>query len=177
LGQAALSKGLVTEEQLFQALAEQFSLKTINLAEAKFQPEAGEKVPETMATVYKVVPLSLKDGALTVAIGDPNSIPALDDLRNFIGVKEVSALLSPPKPLQEATVRCYAGKQESIVDIIKELENNPELSRLQRESSIDLAALTELQAAAPVRKLLNMVMLLGIKDRASDLHFEPFEDE
>lgn len=177
LGQAALARGLVTEEQLYQALAEQYGLRLINLNESKFQPEAIEKVPETMATVYKVVPLSLKDNTLTVAIGDPNQLPALDDLRNFIGVKEVVAWLSPPKALQEAQIRCYAGKQESIVDIIKELESSPELGRLQRESSIDLEALTELQDAAPVRKLLNMVMLLGIKDRASDIHFEPFEDE
>ncbi|HQR06055.1 MAG TPA: ATPase, T2SS/T4P/T4SS family [Gemmatales bacterium] len=177
IGQAALSKGLITEDQLYQALAEQFGLKLINLSESKFQPEAIEKVPETMATVYKVVPISLKDNSLTVAIGDPNQLPALDDLRNFIGVKDVSALLATPKALADAQVRCYAGKQESIIDIIKELETSPELSRLTRESSIDLEALTELQDAAPVRKLLNMVMLLGIKDRASDIHFEPFEDE
>ncbi|MFT3879090.1 MAG: ATPase, T2SS/T4P/T4SS family [Gemmatales bacterium] len=177
IGQAALSKGLVTEDQLYQALAEQFGLKLINLSESKFQPEAIEKVPETMATVYKVVPIALKDNSLTVAIGDPNQLPALDDLRNFIGVKEVTALLSTPKGLADAQIRCYAGKQESIIDIIKELETSPELSRLTRESSIDLEALTELQDAAPVRKLLNMVMLLGIKDRASDIHFEPFEDE
>ncbi|MBL8821137.1 MAG: Flp pilus assembly complex ATPase component TadA [Planctomycetia bacterium] len=177
LGQAALSRGLVTEEQLYQALAEQFGMKLINLSETKFQQEAIEKVPETMATVYKVVPISLKDGVLTVALGDPNQLPALDDLRNFIGVKEVQAMLSSPKALAEAQIRCYAGKQESIVDIIKELEASPELGRLTKESSIDLEALTELQDAAPVRKLLNMVMLLGIKDRASDIHFEPFEDE
>lgn len=177
LGQAALAKGLVTEDQLYQALAEQFGMKLINLSETKFQQEAVEKLPETMATVYKVVPISLRDGALTVAIGDPNQLPALDDLRNFIGVKEVNAMLASPKSLADAQLRCYAGKQESIIDIIKELELSPELSRLQRESSIDLEALTELQDAAPVRKLLNMVMLLGIKDRASDIHFEPFEEE
>jgi type IV pilus assembly protein PilB len=177
VGQVAISRGLITEEQLYQALAEQFNLKTVNLLEVKFQPEAVDKVPETMATVYKVVPLSLRDNILMVALSDPNQLPALDDLRNFIGVKEVQAMLAPPKAVQEAQVRCYAGKQESIIDIIKELENNPELERLQHESSIDLEALTELQDAAPVRKLLNMVMLLGIKDRASDIHFEPFEDE
>lgn len=177
LGQAALSRGLVTEDQLYQALAEQFGMKLINLSETKFQQEAIEKVPETMATVYKVVPISLRDGVLTVALGDPNQLPALDDLRNFIGVKEVQAMLTSPKALAEGQARCYAGKQESIVDIIKELEASPELGRLTKESSIDLEALTELQDAAPVRKLLNMVMLLGIKDRASDIHFEPFEDE
>jgi type IV pilus assembly protein PilB len=177
LGQAALARGLVTDEQLYSALAEQFGMKLINLNEVKFQAEAIEKVPETMATVYKVVPIALKDNALTVALGDPNQLPALDDLRNFIGVKEVNAMLAPPKALAEAQVRCYAGKQESIIDIIKELEANTDLGRLSRETSIDLEALTELQDAAPVRKLLNMVMLLGIKDRASDIHFEPFEEE
>ncbi|MFO0814036.1 MAG: ATPase, T2SS/T4P/T4SS family [Gemmatales bacterium] len=177
VGQAALARGLVTEEQLFQALAEQYGMKLVNLNEVKFQSEAIEKVPETMATVYKVVPIALKDNVLTVALGDPNQLPALDDLRNFIGVKEVTAMLAPPKALAEGQARCYAGKQESIIDIIKEMEASPELGRLSKETSIDLEALTELQDAAPVRKLLNMVMLLGIKDRASDIHFEPFEEE
>ena len=177
VGQLALSKGLVTDEQLLQALGEQHGLKTVNLNEVKFQAEAVALVPETMAQVYKVVPLSLKDNVLTVAISDPTNLPALDDLRNFIGVKEVKAQLASARAIQEAQPKAYAGKQESIVDIIKELEESPEFGKLQKETSIDLASLQELQDAAPVRKLLNMVMLLAIKDRASDIHFEPFEDE
>lgn len=177
VGEIALARGLVTDDQLLQALAEQFGMKSVNLPEAKFQEEAIKLVPETMAQVYKVIPLSLKDNVLTVAMADPNNLAALDDLRNFIGVKEVKALLAPAKHIAEYTPKAYAGKQESIVDIIKELEDSPELGRLQRETSIDLESLQELQDAAPVRKLLNMVMLLAIKDRASDIHFEPFEDE
>lgn len=177
VGQLALSKGLVTDEQLLQALGEQHGLKTVNLNEIKFQTEAVALVPETMAQVYKVVPLSLKDNVLTVAISDPTNLPALDDLRNFIGVKEVKAQLASARAIQDAQPKAYAGKQESIVDIIKELEDSPEFGKLQKETSIDLASLQELQDAAPVRKLLNMVMLLAIKDRASDIHFEPFEDE
>ncbi|HMP60714.1 MAG TPA: ATPase, T2SS/T4P/T4SS family, partial [Gemmatales bacterium] len=177
VGQLALSKGLITDEQLLQALGEQHGLKTVNLTEIKFQAEAINLVPETMAQVYKVVPVSLKDNVLTVAISDPNNLPALDDLRNFVGVKEVRAQLASARAIQDAQPKAYAGKQESIVDIIKELEDNPEFGKLQKETSIDLASLQELQDAAPVRKLLNMVMLLAIKDRASDIHFEPFEDE
>lgn len=177
IGQVAVSRGLVTEDQLYQALAEQFGLKTVNLAESKFQEEAVKLVPETMAQVYKIIPLSLKDNILTVVMSEPQNLPALDDLRNFIGVKEVRAVLSTPKLLQEYQPKAYAGKQESIIDIIKELEDNPEFGKLQRETSIDLESLQELQDAAPVRKLLNMVMLLAIKDRASDIHFEPFEEE
>jgi type IV pilus assembly protein PilB len=177
IGQTAVGKGLITEDQLSQALAEQFGLKTVVMSEVKFQPEAVEKVPETMASVYKVLPYTLRDNILTVIIGDPNNLPALDDLKNFIGVKEVKAVLASPKAILEATQRCYAGKQESIVDIIKELETDPEFGQLRRETSIDLESLQELQEAAPVRKLINMVFLLAIKDRASDIHFEPFEDE
>jgi type IV pilus assembly protein PilB len=71
----------------------------------------------------------------------------------------------------------YQGKEESIKDIIDVMAEDPKFNRLKRETSIDLESMAELQDAAPVRKLLNMVMLLAIKDRASDIHFEPFEEE
>ena len=75
-----------------------------------------------MASVYKVLPLSFKDNVLTVAIGDPANLAALDDLRNFLGINEVSALLATPAAIAEAMTKCYAGKEESIIDIIQALE-------------------------------------------------------
>src|SRR5205823_5418214 len=63
------------------------------------------------------------------------------------------------------------------IDIISQLEADPELGGRRNETSIDLESIMEIQDAAPVRKLINMVFLLAIKDRASDIHFEPFEDE
>ncbi|GBD36213.1 Type II secretion system protein E [bacterium HR36] len=179
IGQVAIARGLITEEQLLQALAEQFNLKVVNLQEVKPQPEAIQAVPETMASVYKVLPLTFKDNVLTVAMADPANLPALDDLRNFLGVKQVVPVLASSKALQEAIAKAYAGKEESIVDIIQQLEKDPEIGKhfRQHETSIDLESLQELQDAAPVRKLINMVLLMGIKDRASDIHFEPFEEE
>ncbi len=177
VGQAAIARGLITEEQLLQALAEQFGLKVVNLQETKPTAEALQQVPEPMAGVYKVVPLSFKDSVLTVAIADPNNLPALDDLRNFLGIKEVQAALAPAADITDALGKVYAGKEESIGDIINQLNADTDLGSRAREASVDLASLMEIQDAAPVRKLLNMVMLLGIKDKASDIHFEPFEDE
>ncbi len=178
-GQVAVSRGLVTEEQLLHALAEQQGLKIVDLTEVKPTTEVLGLVPETMASVYKILPLSVQDGVLTVATGDPSARTALDDLRNFLGVKEVKAMIAPPKAIEEATAKAYAGKEESILDLIQQLENDSELGNLshRKETSIDLESLMEIQDAAPVRKLLNMVMLLAIKDRASDIHFEPFEEE
>ena len=178
VGQVALSRGLVTEAQLLQALAEQFGLRLLTAEDLKPAPEALTLVPETMASVTKVVPLTYKDNILTVAVGDPVAgLPGLDTLRTFLGIQEVVACLAPPAAIAEVLGRCYQGKEESIIDIINSLQEDDDLSVRRNESSIDLDSLIEMQDAAPVRKLLNMVMLLAIKDRASDIHFEPFEDE
>jgi type IV pilus assembly protein PilB len=176
-GQAALSRGLVNEEQLLQALGEQHGLKIISLEDVKPQSEALALVNETMATVYKIVPLTFKDKILTIAIGDPSNMAAIDDLRNLLGISEVRASLAQPKAIAEAITKAYAGKEESITDIIQQLESDTRLGQRRAETSIDLESLMELQDAAPVRKLINMVFLLSIKDHASDIHFEPFEDE
>jgi type IV pilus assembly protein PilB len=176
-GQVAMARGLVTEDQLTQALADQHGLKVINLEDVKPAGDVTTMVPETMASVYKILPISNKDGVLTVAMADPSNLAALDDLRNFLGVKEVVPMIAPQKSINEATTKLYAGKEESIVDIINQLEADPELGGRRNETSIDLESIMEIQDAAPVRKLINMVFLLAIKDRASDIHFEPFEDE
>jgi type IV pilus assembly protein PilB len=177
VGQVALSRGFINEDQLLQALGEQHNLKVVNLQEVKPQPEATALVPETMATVYKVLPLTFKDKVLTIAIGDPNNLAAVDDLRNLLNIGEVQAQLATAQAITEALAKAYAGKEESIIDIIQEIENNPELGKRRAETSIDLEDMFEMAEAAPVRKLINMVFLLAIKDKASDIHFEPFEDE
>jgi type IV pilus assembly protein PilB len=177
VGQVAVARGLINEDQLLQALGEQHGLKIVNMQEIKPQPEALQLVPETMANVYKVVPISFKDKVLTIAIGDPNNLAALDDLRNLLNITEVQAQLAMPQAIAEALTKVYAGKEESIIDIIQEIENNPELGKRRAETSIDLEDMLEMANEAPVRKLINMVFLLAIKDHASDIHFEPFEEE
>ena len=178
-GQVAVTRGLITEEQLLQALAEQHGLKVLNVEEIKPTAEVLALVPETMATVYKVLPLSLKDKVLTIAVGDPVNMSAADDLRNLLSIGEVQALLTSPKIIQEYLGKIYAGKEESIVDILQLIEADPKLQTRggKAETSIDLDGILEMANEAPVRKLINMIFLMGIKDKASDIHFEPFEDE
>jgi len=179
IGEAAVARGLITAEQLLQALAEQHGLKIVNLAETKPTTEALQAVPETMATVYKVLPLSFKDKVLTVAVSDPANLGGADDLRNLLSINEVIVMLAPPGMMAEVLSKCYLDtEEESIVDLIAEIDANPKLKKQrQTETSIDLDDALEMAEAAPVRKLINMVFLLAIKDKASDIHFEPFEDE
>jgi type IV pilus assembly protein PilB len=180
LGEIAMQQGLVTEDQLLQATAEVHGMKVATLEEAKPQPEALKIVPQNMAELYKMVPLAFEADTLTVAMSDPNNLQALDDIRNFLGIRQVNAVLAPQSAIDALMKKAYAsgGPEESIASIISQLESDPELGKsVKRETSIDLDDLTEMANSAPVRKLINMVLLMAIRDHASDVHFEPFEDE
>lgn len=176
IGRVAVRMGLVTEAQLSEALAEQWGMQVVNLKETTITPKVLELVPETMASIYKIMPVTLKNNVLTVAMADPQNIAALDDLRNFLGY-DVRGAVSNPADIQAAIERYYADKQESIEDVINSLDDDEELDESRMKRGYDLASLEEMADAAPIRKLLNMVLLLAIKDQASDIHFEPFEDE
>jgi len=173
IGQVAIRMGLVTDEQVTEALAEQWGMPVINLLETTIPPKVLELVPQTMSEIYKIMPISLKDSILTVAMAEPQNLEALDDLRNFLGY-EVRGAVSNAKDVEAAISRYYADREDSIEDVIGQLEDD-DLDNPDR--GFDLSSDEEMADAAPIRKLLNMVLLLAIRDQASDIHFEPFEDE
>ncbi len=172
IGQVAVRMGMVTQEQVTEALAEQWGLPVVNLNETTINPKVLEDVPQPMAEMYKIMPLSKKDNVLTVAMADPQNLAALDDLRNMLGC-DVRGAVSNAKDVEAAIARYYADREESIEDIIGQLEQDSEDGNAKGRG-YDLSDDAD---AAPIRKLLNMILLLAIKDQASDIHFEPFEDE
>jgi type IV pilus assembly protein PilB len=180
IGKVAVRLGLVKEEQVLKALGEQLSMKVIKLSETTIPAELTDLVNETMATAFKIVPVAQnkKDKSITVALAEPQNPATLDSLRSFLQV-EVKGVIAAESEVMAAIERLYAGHQESIEDVVKQIESDKGLSqfRSRNENTIDLEAIEEMAEAAPVRKLLNMVLLLSIKDKASDIHFEPFEDE
>ncbi len=175
IGQVAVRMGLVTDNQVTEALAEQWGMPVVNLPETTIPPKVLEIVQQTMAELYKVMPIALRDGVLTVAMADPQNVPALDDLRNFLNL-EVRGAVSNTRDVEAAIAKYYADKQDSIEDVIGELEDSMG-EDTTRDRGFNLSDDSELADAAPIRKLLNMILLLAIKEQASDVHFEPFEDE
>ena len=173
IGQVAIRMGLVTDEQVTEALAEQWGMPVINLLETTIPPKVLELVPQTMSEIYKIMPISLKDSTLTVAMAEPQNLEALDDLRNFLGY-DVRGAVSNAKDVETAISRYYADREDSIEDVIGQLEDEDLDSQ---DKGFDLSSEEEMADAAPIRKLLNMVLLLAIRDQASDIHFEPFEEE
>lgn len=179
LGQIAISMNMVTEEQVAQALAEQQGLQVVAVSDLTIPKEVLEHLTEPMANLYRVIPLSFRNDVLTIATADPQNISVMDELRNFLGY-QIRPVVTTPKEIEVALERYYATDDgDSVESLIEDMKNDKKFMEELEESmnGEDLTSAESLAESAPVRKLLNMVFLLGIKDHASDIHFEPFEDE
>lgn len=174
IGQVAVRMGFVTQAQVTEALAEQWGMPVVSLEETSVAPNVLELVPQTMAEIYKIMPVSLKNNVLTVAMAEPQNVATLDDLRNLLNL-EIRGAVSNLHDVEAAIARYYADRAESIEDVIQELSTDEDAEK--RVRGYDLASAEEMSDSAPIKKLLNMVMLLAIRDQASDIHLEPFEDE
>ncbi len=180
LGQIAVNMGMITDDQLAQALAEQMGMQVVSLYDTEIAPDVLAHITEPMAQLYRVIPLHFEDNTLTIAMCDPQKLSIIDELRTFLGY-DIKATVCTEREMLKALERYYGSGAESVETLIADIEQNAALSNavaaLEKNTSVDLSNLEALADSAPVRKLLNMVLLMAIKEHASDLHFEPFETE
>ena len=180
IGRIAIDMGLIDEDQLCQALAEQMNLQVIDLEGLEIPDEVIDEVSAAMAQLYKVIPLRLADNSLTVATCDPQNLSMEDELRRFLGY-DIRMLIATESQVLKTIDKYYSEDQDTLEKLLSDLENDVDLKKaaqeIATEGPINLGDIEEMANSAPVRKLLNMVLLLAIKDHASDIHLEPFEDE
>jgi len=180
LGKIAQEMNMLNEEQIVQALSEQMGMQVVELADVGISHDVLKKITESMAQLYRVIPVAFEGNRLTVATCDPQNIVIQDELRQMLGF-EVRVVIATETDIKKALDRWYASDKDTIESITQELEDDPDFKRAMAAAeaggATDLTSIEALADSAPVRKLLNMVLLLAIKDHASDVHFEPFEDE
>lgn len=180
IGRSAVNMGLITEDELIQALAEQFGIKTLDMEGVVPPPDAREAVSDSMAQLYRVVPIELNGNEITLATCDPQNISMQDELRRFLGY-DIRLVVASEAQVLRAIDKFFNDENDSIEKIIEDLQADEELkaasNALGVDGPINLSDVNELVNSAPVKKLLNMVLLMAIKEHASDIHFEPFEDE
>jgi len=181
LGKVALEMSVITEEQLLQAIAEQMGMHIIELADRPLPEELRSKISEAMAQLYRVIPVAFDDDTLTVATCDPQNLRIQDELYTLLGYK-IRLVVAAETDINKAIEKYYSTDKETMETIITDIESDMDLKAqaeklMLAEGPMDLTGIEALAESAPVRKLLNMVLLLAIKDHASDIHFEPFEDE
>jgi type IV pilus assembly protein PilB len=180
-GKIAENMGLITDEQLAQALAEQMGMQVISLENFEPPADVRNEISETMAQLYRIIPVRRDGTELTVATCDPQNLSVQDELRTFLGV-DIRVLVATEREVIRGLEKFYNAGGESVEKIVEQLENDKDLMKQAEAITVgagafDLTSAEALADSAPVRKLLNMILLLAIKDHASDIHFEPFEDE
>lgn len=180
-GELLIERGVVTQRDVELALAGQAGMEYHEIGALEIDEETIGAIPPETALSYKVVPVEYEASRrkIRVAIKSPDNFRAVDDLRLLMGFK-VDAFCAPPEEIDELLQKHYAGKQSSISEVMDELSDDAGLSGLGPSSpgaSIDLEAVLEASEDNKVIKLLNLVLLQAIKDSASDIHLEPFEDE
>ncbi|NDC63697.1 MAG: pilus assembly protein PilB, partial [Planctomycetia bacterium] len=167
-------------EQLGEALAEQWGTTFVTLYDRVIPAHVLQLISEPMAQLYRVVPLELSGNRLTIASSEPQKIQIADELRVFLGYDIHVAVATEPE-ISKLIDKYYSTETESVETLVDNLEADEELAAAaaaaDREGPMELDSIEALVESAPVRKLLNMVLLLAIRDGASDIHFEPFEQE
>jgi len=180
IGEVFLELGLVDESQLQIALAAQRGMEYIDIAEMEVPDDVIEKVPAQMAKTYRIVPIEYDKAKneLKVVLDSPDNFRATDDLGTLMGFK-VTAKITSAASLESALAKYYEAREDEDIDeLIGEIQGDTFLAEFEgRNQSIDLDELKELSESNPVKKLLNLVLLQAIRDKASDIHFEPFENE
>jgi type IV pilus assembly protein PilB len=180
IGQIFLELGLVDENQLQIALAAQRGMEYVKLSDIDIPADVIGKVPAQMAKTYHIVPIEYnkEKNELCVVLDSADNFKATDDLSTLMGFR-VTAKITDSEALENALTKYYeAQAEENINELIGEIQADSFLAEFEgRNQSIDLDELKELSESNPVKKLLNLVLLQAIRDKSSDIHFEPFENE
>ena len=173
LGEILVTLKYVTREQFLEALARQFDLPfRAELPKASVHGALLAKIPLSFAKRYELVPLAEEHGVVPVAIANPLHLQVLDDIRLLTG-RPVTPVLAPADAITELLHALYEQAQETAEEVIEDIDS-AHLSQLAEaiEETTDLLTATD---DAPIIRLLNSLMFRAVKERASDIHIEPFE--
>jgi type IV pilus assembly protein PilB len=179
IGELLVELGYITEADVLEALAGQAGLRMVHIDGDAIPDETFKALPAESANTYQIVPLQFdeKGKQLTIAMKSPDNFRAVDDLRLLMGFK-VRAVVAPAEQIDKILQAKYSGEGSSMASMMAELDDSETLTSLEgRADSIDLEELASAAEDNKVVRLLNLVLLQAIKDKASDIHFEPFEDE
>src|ERR1035437_7192595 len=178
LSQVIIDFGLVSEEQLLRAVAEHLNLEYLNLEDIDIDKAVLRIMPSSVARMARAVPVAIARNTVTVAVMDPYNAQLVGELSFILG-KDVQLAVAPSKQIEDAILRFFGEESESLKDVLEDMES--QLASAEVVETVTktggTAALEELASQAPIVRFVNLILFQAIQDRASDIHFEPFEDE
>ena len=171
-----LERGTVEEERLFEILGLTSGLPPIDLTRVKPDPQAVEALPQEMCTEHCVLPIARNGDNLTVAISDPFDVLLLDDL-NLHSHCRVRPVLSYPAAIRRAQAQVFDRDRQEVESLLDEVGNQEvALGDVKEKELEDLEVAAVSSEDVPAVKLVNLVILRALREKASDIHIEPMDN-
>jgi len=172
--QAMVDGGFMDEAGFYHTVADGIGAEFIDLNDREIGPEIVKIVPAGLARLHRALPVELVDGTLRVALADPLEPRTAEDLRFALG-RDIDVVVAPVEQIEDRIRIFYGSDTSSMEEVLKQLGEVGELMQL-REG--DGATGAEAEAnATPIIRFVDLILYQAIQDRASDIHFEPFENE
>ncbi|MEI7958239.1 MAG: GspE/PulE family protein [Verrucomicrobiota bacterium] len=164
--------GFVTEDQFYQTLAAYLGTEYVDLSEFEPPLEILQLVPSGLARMHGALPVGMNGAAVTIALIDPLNSQIQEDLRFALGM-DIYVVVASIVHVQNLIQRCYGSDSSSLDEVLSELGTHVEFG----SDNTDLKAIEDQANSTQIIRYVDLVLAQAIADRASDIHFEPFEEE
>jgi len=172
-------KQFVTDQDMAFSMGRCLNVSPVNLARIRIPEEIMGLIPREMAKANKLVPVARLNGKLFIAMVDPTNVLAVDDVKRRVQL-DVVPMIATEKSVAEALSGVHGGVgiNQALRDVVKEAEKPAEGVEVQAKVSeeIDIDRLATDSEDAPVIKIVNLIMVQAIREKASDIHIEPFQN-
>ncbi|PYK62960.1 MAG: pilus assembly protein PilB [Verrucomicrobia bacterium] len=170
--------GLLDMETVLQIMADHLGTEVVELHNLELTAEVLQTVPASAARMHQCLPVAVFGSSVRIAMADPLDPAVIDEL-NYLTGKEVQVVVADPAQIEKAVNKFYGEESESVSDILKQLGADAEIAKEVADATAGdgVTDLADLANEAPIIKFVNLVLYQAVQDRASDIHFEPFEDE
>ena len=177
LGDILVDLEYTTSNRINEVLSDYLGMEVIKIEDVDFREDVLDKIPHTIAQLYRIIPITFEEPTITVAQQDPLDIQQIDDLR-FLLKYNVKPVFVEREDVANALDTYYPGGHESVEEILENFKQDLSITNnSESRETIEVEQLKEMSDETPVKSLVNLILLQAIVVKASDIHFEVFENE
>ncbi len=175
IAQAMVDSGFVDESGFYRTIADALGTEFVDLTDREIPPTVVKLIPGGLARLHRALPIEISGNTLRVALADPLDPRAAEDLRFALG-RDIDVVVVPTEQIENRIREHYGTDTTSMEEVLKQLGQAGEMLQIRGEDAT--AAAVEAEAnATPIIRFVDLILYQAIQDRASDIHFEPFENE
>ena len=169
-----LAKKIVTSADVTQARAVQFGAEVVDLNGMRFEKATLDAIPRHVAKRYRVIPISVTETSIVVAIPDPSDLDTIDSLQHLLKKETFEYRIASEEQIDAVLNKYYGSAEETVDKMLQDITSGTmNMEEFQQNTATE--GDTDADSDAPLVKLVNTIISEAFKFRASDIHIEPLE--